>query len=224
MKYLFTTILILCCVPFFFAQNPQVITLENGEILQRKPGQSVFKNPDYAKKIEAVNYEDQFLSPEFQDALFYWQGNEYRSTARYNIFKDYIEVKIDDTVYDVNFDFGAEVRIGPYNFQKSPLNNLGIVDVLFEENDVMLVRKFIVTFTPGREARDSYVKARPGEFSRDGDVYFLIAENEVHELKSKNKLLKTLEMKSAEKFVKENDLNFDEEEDLLQLAQFIAKQ
>jgi hypothetical protein len=99
---------------------------------------------------------------------------------------------------------------------------------LFEKNNYALFKKQNVLYTKARIAKSGYEKDTPAKFEKGNDTFFLKdGDKGISEFPSNKKgLLKLYPEKKAEieTFVKQNDIDFDKESDLIKIVDFLATQ
>jgi len=147
---------------------------------------------------------------------------------RYNIYNDQIEFKsTDDEVQAIATpEIIEKVVIGdlnmvylPYSVSKKIRN--GFFTVIDEGKASLFLRQevvFVKATEPG-----AYKDAQPAKFEKRPDVYFIkVGTSEAKEVDSKKELLEAFPDKTAqlEKFIKQNKIKTNKQEDLIQLVHF----
>lgn len=104
----------------------------------------------------------------------------------------------------------------------------GYLTQLLDGKEYDLYKRTLVKFTEGTPAQNSFVAAVPARFTQFTEYYYQKeGVNRVDEVVAKNsKLLKLLDADTKAKikiFLKENDLNIKNEEDLIKVFEFLNK-
>jgi hypothetical protein len=114
--------------------------------------------------------------------------------ARYNVFKDEMEVKDKDNLLILNkFDsltvfFTATNKT--YECKKFNYKNkehIGFLNKLTKNKNVNLYSKEVITFVPKKIASNSYNSDIDAHFKKDSNVYFIQVGNSIIEMPTKKK-------------------------------------
>lgn len=154
--------------------------------------------------------------------------------VRYDVHNDEFEfVKGKDTLLlykDAKFgtitfaNTGTKYKLIEYN-KKGKLAQ-GYLIWLFEKNNVTLFKKQNISFTNERLAKTSFETNQPAKFERGKDTYFFKDNDKpVFEFPSNKKgLLKLYPEKKTEieSFIKQNNIDFEKESDIIKLIEFLA--
>lgn len=161
---------------------------------------------------------------------------EQKNFMRYNVFNDefeFISNQKDTLILDKIEDFGTIVfpetnkkfQLVTYTNSKNKLF-YGYLQNLKENNGFAIFKKENIQFVEGKIAKTSMEVNMPAKFVKSGDTFFLKNKDKGTSEFPDNKkgLLKLFpEKKEAiETFLKENKIDFDSENDLMKIIDFIA--
>ena len=181
-----------------------------------------------------------YLSDVFLPTKLYY-GDEFINNAfyRYNAYNKEIEVKNslksnDDNINALNKDKKIGILVGNKmmsfkTFVTSKDRTLnGYLISLLNGKDYDLYKREHVVFSPGRISANSFVKAVPNRFVNFTEYYFQKeGVKRIDEIvPSNNKFLKLLDGETRTKmksFLKESDLNVNDEADLIKIFQELNK-
>lgn len=147
-------------------------------------------------------------------------------SCKYDVFEDKIMFLQDDIpLYFSNPEDIDRFSLGSSEFINLKLKkNGGIYEILVEEIDFVLLKKFNCDIIKGKVS-DGINQATKDKFKLSFN-YYLIRDNvELIKLKTKEKhMLKLLNNKEVEikAYVKENNLKFSKEEDLIEIFKFYS--
>lgn len=147
-------------------------------------------------------------------------------SCKYDVFEDKIMFLQDDIpLYFSNPEDIDRFSLGSSEFINLKLKkNGGIYEILVEEIDFVLLKKFNCDIIKGKVS-DGINQATKDKFKLSFN-YYLIRDNvELITLKTKEKhMLKLLNNKEVEikAYVKENNLKFSKEEDLIEIFKFYS--
>lgn len=181
-------------------------------------------------KVEGTPYiNDQFLPvtiTSFEDKVF---------KGRYNAFNGDFEV-IDDTSgksfvlnrtmenYEVAFVGTNTTYILLKHIHESGEVTNDFFVKLTSNNDNLLLKKESVQFLGERVATSTYDKARPAQYKRSKDTYYLKSGDEIKEVSTNKKDIAKLfpaHSKAILEYIKSEKLKTNKEEDLIKLFQYI---
>lgn len=161
---------------------------------------------------------------------------EQKNFMRYNVFNDefeFISAQKDTLILDKIEDFGTIVfpetnrkfQLVTYTNSKNKLF-YGYLQNLKENNGFVLFKKENIQYVDEKIAKTSMEVNMPAKFVKSGDTFFLKNKDKGTSEFPDNKkgLLKLFpEKKEAiETFLKENKIDFDSENDLMKIIDFIA--
>ncbi len=158
-----------------------------------------------------------------------------KAVMRYNVYKDeleFIDEKSDTLILNKVETFSTiTFKATNTKYQLVTYNNKGKVITgyliwLFEKNNFVLFKKQNISFTPQRVAQSGYEKDRPPSYQKEKDTYFFKnGDKGISDFSANKKgLIKLFPEKKAdiETFVKENNIDFDKEADLIKVVTFLA--
>jgi hypothetical protein len=182
-------------------------------------------------KIQGSPYQDKMFARakigKIDQAIF----------IRYNVFKDefeYITPKNDSLILDKIEDFGEIVFANTNKKYKlttyiNSENKLfyGYLVELYTKNKTLLYKKYNVSFTDEKLAKTTLEQDKPAKYNTSSPFYFIKYDDKIPTEFPTNKkgLLKLFpEKKEAiETFLKENKINFSDENDLKKVVDLIAR-
>lgn len=139
-------------------------------------------------------------------------------TLSLNKSQDFSEIAF--TVFKTNF------QLVNYT-DKNGRSNFGYLIKLYDKNNYILYKRQKVNFYPAKAAKSSYDSSTPARYEPAKDTFFLkISENEIAELPTNKKgIVKLFPEKKTEieAFIKQNDIDIEKEQDLIQLIGFISQ-
>jgi hypothetical protein len=179
-----------------------------------------------------------YTSNEFKPAeLFYKEEKMGRLYYRYNALNEEIEVKdnpAEEGIRGLSRDKNVILKVdgNPMRFmtfidkQGKTLN--GYLTQLVDGENYDLYKRTHVKFTEGAKAANSFVQATPSRFSQFDEYYVQKAGvDRIDELEvKKSKLYSQLESDekaSLKAFIKENDLDLNNEKDLIRIILFMDR-
>ena len=193
---------------------------------------------------EKLSYENRsdiqgspYTSNAFQYTTLYYDGEPVQNIFyRYNAYNEEIEIKQKNLENEPIRALGKDKKISilvngqPLSFKTfidkkgNTLN--GYLLTLVEGEEYTLYKRINVKFTEGQKAQNSFVKAIPAKFSKFTEYYVEAKDvNRIDEIQLKNKkLLKLLpsdEKENLAGYLKQNDLNIKEEQDLRQVFVYL---
>ncbi|WP_456867520.1 hypothetical protein [Galbibacter sp. BG1] len=142
---------------------------------------------------------------------------------RYNIYKDYIEIKMSESeIYkgSTKPNYAYEIhgkKLYLVNYQDKNEKKTGYMVCLFCTADDMLLNKYTKIYYPPEKANTGYQKDKPAKFS-DNEDYFIKLKGSSYAIpleSNTKKILKQFDNKQLDKFVKEKKLNLKKEDDLI---------
>ncbi|NJB72759.1 hypothetical protein GGR42_003250 [Saonia flava] len=171
-------------------------------------------------------------------SMFY--GDEFLGKVyyRYNAFNEEVEIKKtilpEEKIKSLGRDKALKIlvdgkKMGFKTFIDVKGRTLnGYLTELVQGETYDLYRRINVKYTEGQKAQNSFIKAIPNRFSHFTEYYFQQkGVNRMDEISLKNgKLLKLVKEEDKEKlkvFLKENDLNIKDENDLIKVFEFLNK-
>lgn len=145
---------------------------------------------------------------------------------RYNAYKDVIEFKDGDNIYELPKDIAySPILLQNKNnivLEKNNDNSLGYYVELFAENNISLLKKERINLLEGR-ATDGYRDATPAKFSSLKTEYYIKDNNAINIFpKNKKELLMIYKNSAIESFVSKNSSFIKDENALIQLAKLIS--
>lgn len=180
-----------------------------------------------------------YTSNDFQPAELFYKNDKIGTIFyRHNALNEEIEIKeskAQQGIRGLNRDKNIIVKVDgkPMRFMtfidKGGKTMNGYLTQLVNGEHYDLYRRVHVKFTEGSPAQNSFVKAIPSRFSQFTEYY--IQKNgvdRVDELQQKNSKLYALAENSEQKqllkaFLKDNNLDVDNEEDLIRLIMFLDR-
>ncbi len=154
---------------------------------------------------------------------------------RYNIFNDVMEVLMDDKdIMELRKERDVKVFLSnkPYKVYHyiSPEGepSRGYFEILEDGQRVDFLRKYFRVFEPGERAKTSFHVEKKPRFEASEEYYFYFNnENVPVEIKKLKKKYVTSILEDngiqADDYIKEADLNLDEEADVIKLVQYLNK-
>lgn len=156
---------------------------------------------------------------------------------RYNGYNDsfeFISTKKDTLVLDKKEEFNNITFLSPSRnyqlvdyFDAKGNKIYGYLIKVREKNDFILYKRQRVHFTEAKQASSSYDTDKPAKFSPMKDTYFLKNQADgIIELPTNKKgIVKLLAAKKPdlEAFIKQNNIDVDEEQDLIKLIDFLGQ-
>lgn len=180
-----------------------------------------FKNNKYEyKDIKGSPY----LNTEFKLADV---GANYKDIpTRYNSYTDSFEFKKDESIYVIPKEDNLSKIVFKNTKQTFILIPVNDTKMYLEQiNGSGLLKKRTTVFKEFRKATSSYEQDVPASFENIAPKYYYLSkEGKVTEL-SKKSIANSLPEKEKElkSFMKQNNLSFDKESDLLKIADFLDK-
>jgi len=187
------------------------------------------------EEIQGSPYTDNNFK---QGSIFYKNENSGSVFYRYNAYNEEIEIKennlSDSPIRSLSKDKNISLTVSdgtPLKFStftdKNDNTTNGYLNVL-QKGAITLYKRIDVTFKQGQKAPNSFVKAKPARFSQFTEYYLEIEGlNRVDEVELKNKKLLDLlpeDMRPrTKKYLKENDIKIDDEQDLIKVVDFLNK-
>lgn len=196
-----------------------------------------------ANAKRTVNWEDFQGSPytadEFQPAELFYKNDKIGTIFyRHNALNEEIEIKESKNqqgIRGLNRDKNISLQVEgkPMRFMtfidKGGKTMNGYLTQLVDGEHYDLYKRVHVKFTEGAPAQNSFVKAIPSRFSQFTEYYVQKqGVDRVDELQQKNSKLYALAENSEQKqllkaFLKDNNLDVDNEEDLVRLIMFLDR-
>lgn len=151
--------------------------------------------------------------------------------VRYNVVRDEMEFKRDEMVYQMyktdslTVSFVKENKI--YKVFDYTLKGKGYKGFLISNSTnekVNFLMKEVIRLVPFKSAVNSYSQDVPAHYKKDGNIYLLKIKSEIVEMpNSKKNLVKLFPNHSTkiEEFLKANKTDFNKEESLLVLVNFL---
>lgn len=186
----------------------------------------------FTKYVPDRNYDETegspYLSENWNSAIVKLENGDKITveSCKYDVFEDKIMFLQDDIpLYFSNPEDIYRFSLGSSEFINLKLKkNNGIYEVLLEEIDVVLLKKYNCGIIKGKES-DGINKATKDKFKISFN-YYLIKDNvELIKLKTKEKhILKLLIDKDLEvkKYIKDNKLKCNKENDLIEIFKFYS--
>ena len=141
---------------------------------------------------------------------------------KYNIFLDQMQFRDGEKAYVVATPI-KEAKIGTQNFiSLFHINRLGYFEVMYNNNDVMVLKKHVVLFRDATTA-EAYRDAKPAQFIADKPVYYILqGVDGLTEVQNKKQMQKAFEGSDAGSFIRDHKLNFKDDRDVFKLARALA--
>lgn len=187
---------------------------------------------NYANFQGSPYISDKFLPT----TMYYGDENMGNIFYRYNALNEEIEIKKSnleqDAIQSLSRDKkisimtdGKKMSFKTFTTSKNKTLN-GYLTSIIDGKTYFLYKRNYVKFTEGKPAANSFVKAVPSRFSQFTEYYFQKdGVNRMDEIKLKNsQLLKLIdEPKKSElkQFLKENELNIKNEQDLIKVFDYL---
>jgi hypothetical protein len=194
-------------------------------------------NQSFIKPIGKGGYVEgsPYIMKAFQLAKV--QNNVQNAMMRYNAANDefeFISPKRDTLVLQKLEEFGDITFINlktHYLFKnysdKSGYSTSGYLIMLYDKNSIVLYKRQKINFSEAREAATPYGSSTPARYVPMKDTFFIqVNGSEIKELATNKKGIYKMfpEKKVAlEAFFKENDLDLDEENGVIKLADFLGQ-
>lgn len=158
-----------------------------------------------------------------------------KANMRYNIYKDEFEFltpKNDTLILDKIEDFGklsfaatkTKYKLVNYISTNDKYYYGYLIDIYQKEN-VGLFKKENIEFNEEKIARTSLESNMPAKYYKSKNTYFLKIKETINEFPSnKKKIIKLFPEKKEviEAFIKDNKIDFDKEQDLIKVVDFLA--
>jgi hypothetical protein len=163
------------------------------------------------------------------------EGITENAKMRYNLFKDEFEFltpKSDTLILDKNEDFvklnfiatNTKYKLVNYINTNDKFDYGYLIDI-YQKDNIGLFKKDNIEFNEEKIAKTTLENNMPAKYFKVKSTYFLKTKESIFEFPSnKKKLIKLfLDKKEAiEVFVKENKIDFDKEQDLIKIVDFIS--
>lgn len=216
-KFIITLSVILV---YSFSLNAQVgsFVLGNNQVgVTFLPGEK--ESPD----IEKIKHKT-YLTSNYEPATI----NDLKETVflRYNMFKDEMEFTKNGNVYYMNKNKDIVITFKNLNstyktlFYKDKLQYFQI----HNQGDNQLLSKQIVSYLEPKPAATSYQKAKPADFKRESDKYYVkFQDNSIVELPTRKKNFYEVfgnNSQEIKKFVKANKISIKDINDLKQVINY----
>ncbi|WP_224483628.1 hypothetical protein [Robertkochia aurantiaca] len=226
MKIALTSLVILLSFNLGFTQEGgNLINNNNGTSGNARPNQLFAKKADYSDiKAEGIPYENM----EFQPGLIYINGKpDTKARIRYNAYNDVLEVNEGGETYNLlRRDYiWAEVngkKYGILDYLENGNKKSGYL-VPISEGEISLYFKPAKKLTEGREPKSGFEQYIPPKFVNDHRFYIKKKDGVIEETRISNRMLKDLfkdDYKKVKDFIKDNDLDIKEAEDLAKVFDY----
>jgi hypothetical protein len=154
---------------------------------------------------------------------------------RYDAFRDefeFINEKLDTLVLNKKEPFTSitftltKTTYQLTNYSLKGKETTGYLISLFQKNNYVLYKKQNILFSKERLAKSGYESNTPAKFERGKDTFFLKdGDKGISEFPSNKKALLKLypdKKTEIEAFIKQNNIDFDKEPDIIKLVDFLA--
>ncbi|WP_029297925.1 hypothetical protein [Chryseobacterium hispalense] len=179
-----------------------------------------FKNSKYEyKDVKGTPY----LNANFQIADI---GSYKDVPTRYNSYTDSFEFKKDDLIYIVPKEDNLSKIFFKTTGKTFILTTLDNTKAYLEQisNSPLVLKKITTIFKDLKKATSSYEQDVPPSFENIPPKYYLSIDGKLTELSKKSISTNFPNKEKALKsFIKQNDLSFDKESDLIKIADFLYK-
>lgn len=227
MKKILTFAILAICSSYGFAQSDAAWYQLNNRNIELEEKWQAFGLTE--AKFNAIK-DDAYATSKFIDGNIYKNDKLLKANVpmRYNAYADEIEIKnTSDSDYGALVkDPSIYVKILKDNYVLIPFNGSikegGYFSVLVDGEKYSLYKKVKSTFNQPYVAKTSYERDRDPSFSKT-TTYYLVENGKFYELPdSKSKILKVMDNKKKEvkAYIKDNDLNLDDEDDLMKLVAY----
>ncbi len=201
-------------------------------VSQRTPAEALFQIIGSMTTLESP--DDKVVGSQYVDSEFgYAQFSDYDKDflMRYNAYKDFMEVKVKDSVfvlpknlnYEITFRYPEKTyKLFQYNNSNQVKTGLFVVVKEMETNS--LLRKETVEITPEHFPKNGFDPYKPASFKRVSDVFYVgYKNNTAEELPSNKKDILSLFGEKAqivESQVKKMKWNFKRSDDLIEIFNY----
>lgn len=240
MKKTSITILLLCLASAMsYGQSHRVVDIDQGSRLGRiqsstnRPGNFLIPVPHLRlKTIDRAEWTEEDLKLDKKKYLSYNYDlasvDDYDTKAyiRYNIFDDQMEFVKEESIYYLAKEAGRKVKFinsntiyRVYDFE----NDQHFLKVLVDADNSLIVKQR-VRYIDAKVANTGYDVAKPANYKRVKDEYFLALDNKtlVKLPKSKKGFIKAFGDQSSKikSYMKENKLGYKREKDLAKIVNY----
>lgn len=172
----------------------------------------------------------QYYQEEFFDAKISVINNEVVE-VRYNVVRDEMEFKREEKVFQmyktdnlvVTFlNINKVFKIVEYQLRDQTIT--GFLISKSENDKVNFFVKEVITLVPFKAAANSYGSDAPAHYRKDRNIFFIEMNNKITEMPNKKKNLLKLfpnDTTKIEEFLKANKTDFDKEDSVLMLVNFL---
>lgn len=160
-------------------------------------------------------------------------GNSY--LMRYNAHEDQFEYLDNDVVVLFPSKLGSTVIEIPrlnkkyeyLNYKDGNSYNYGFLALIYETENLKLFKKEKINFIEGIVPKTSYDRAYPDEYRRERDTFYCqVNGGEIDRIPNRRKQFTSMfdeNEKEIDKFIRDNKLSLNNENDLIKLFEFIGK-
>lgn len=150
---------------------------------------------------------------------------------RYNANEDEMEFKEGEEIYFTNKEDGLKIDFPTLrktyqclNYSFDNKNRFGYLVLLVDHPKYSLFKKEKIELLKGEKSPNAYSKDANDYYAKQKDLYLVRKENTFHKFpKNQKELINdfSLNKNEAEKFIKDNKLNFSKEEDLKKIIDYL---
>jgi len=191
------------------------------------------KSEDWYSEFQGSPYISNKFLP---TTMYYEEENMGEIYYRYNALNEEVEIKKynnddapiqslsrDKSIYIMNS--GKKMSFKTFTTSKNNTLN-GYLTAIINGDHYDLYKRTYVKYTEGKPAANSFVKAVPSRFTQFTEYYFQKeGVNRMDEIKLKNnqliKLFEDPKKSELKVFLKENELNIKEEQDLIKVFDYL---
>lgn len=183
----------------------------------------------YRKKNTARITGTAYLMENFTPGTIYYRDTIIgKYPLRYNIYAEEFELKKEDTIHAVATASDIEIVLNKRKFvfkyyKNRDVEEFGYFEVASENEKCTLLKKYRKVFTESKSAVTSFDVDVPARFVNLEDFFVLFGDEEIVEVKPKNKyVIKLFKARGVDikPYIRENNLNVKELEDLINVVEY----
>ena len=167
-----------------------------------------------------------YIDPEFKYAKFADHNEDF--LMRYNVYRDFMEVKIKDSVFvlpkNLNYSIRFRYPEKEYKIFQFDEGNTGLFVVVKEKESTTILIKESIKIAPEHQPKNGFDQYKPPTFKRESDKLYVGYKNNTAELLPSNKrdilALFGAKAKEVESQAKKMKWNFNRNGDLIEIFNY----
>ncbi|WP_411766725.1 hypothetical protein [Winogradskyella sp. A3E31] len=161
----------------------------------------------------------------YKNTMFLARFNAYNGELQVDLGNGKIIALDANKDYELMFKATNKIYKSVSYISEDGVNKRGFLVVLEDQPDFKIYKKEHIEYIDAVPAATSYQRDKPAKFEREDDIYLIDFEGSITYLPTKKKdLIKKFpkQAKKIKSFMKDNDLNPKEEEELIQIVNHIT--